>query len=90
KASPVSIEHLLSDVILPDMNGHDLNIALRSIHPGIKHLLVSGYPPDVIRDRGAVDDLTVILQKPYSIHDLTDRVRKVLEQGVATRNGDEK
>ncbi|MEN9306950.1 MAG: hypothetical protein RL173_882 [Fibrobacterota bacterium] len=79
KASPARIELLLSDVILPDMNGHDLNIALRAVHPDIKHLLVSGYPPDVIRGRGAVNDLALILQKPYSIHDLTDLVRKVLD-----------
>ena len=72
------IHLLLTDVILPEMNGRELMIALEALRPEIKTLFMSGYTENVIVQQGMVDPQFFFIQKPFSAAGLTDTIRKVL------------
>ena len=73
------IQLLLTDVIMPDMNGKVLAQSLRESHPGIKTLFCSGYAEDVISHRGVLEPGVEFLEKPFTTRELLDRVRQVLD-----------
>lgn len=72
------IHLLITDVIMPDMNGRDLAGILFSIYPGIKYLFMSGYTADVIAHQGILDEEIHFIQKPFYINDLAIKVREAL------------
>jgi signal transduction histidine kinase/CheY-like chemotaxis protein len=73
------IDLLVTDVIMPDMNGRDLSRHLLMQHPRLKCLFMSGYTADVISDRGVLNDGEHFIQKPFSKQDMGDKVREALE-----------
>ena len=75
------IQLLISDVIMPEMNGKDLEIILRAKKPDLKCLFISGYTADVIAHHGVLDRHVCFLQKPFSLPELAEKVRQAL--GVA-------
>ena len=76
---PTAIDLLLSDVVMPEMNGRDLAAQLLAIRPGLRCLFMSGYAPDVLADDLAPANDFRFLQKPVSIADLTLGVRQALD-----------
>jgi CheY-like chemotaxis protein len=70
---------LITDVIMPEMNGRDLADQLHTVHPDIKILFMSGYTADVIAHRGVLDEGVNFIQKPFSMRDLGIKVREVLD-----------
>jgi len=80
EAHAEQIHLLLTDVVLPKMNGRDLSSRLVSLRPGLKCLFMSGHTANVIAHRGVVEKGVHFIQKPFSIKDLSAKVRKVLEQ----------
>jgi PAS domain S-box-containing protein len=78
-ASPGNIHLLLTDVILPTMNGRELFQQLAAIRPGLKVLYMSGYTDNSIAKHGVLSEGTAFLQKPFSIRNLLQKVRIVLE-----------
>ena len=74
------IDLLLTDVVMPEMNGRDLANQLNFLYPDIKTLFISGYTADVIAHRGVLDEGVNFLQKPFSIKDLSIKVRATLDQ----------
>ena len=70
---------LLTDVIMPRMNGRDLAQNLVGLHPDLKLLFMSGYTADVIAHRGILDEGMHFIQKPFSIHELASKVREALD-----------
>lgn len=72
------IDLLISDVIMPELNGRDLANQLRKITPALKVLFMSGYPSSVIINRGVLDKELCLLQKPFSKKELATKVREVL------------
>jgi CheY-like chemotaxis protein len=72
------IHLLLTDVILPGMNGKDLADKLRSLRPELKVLYTSGYTADVISSRGVLERSLAYLPKPFSRDSLTAKVLEVL------------
>ena len=74
------IQLLITDVIMPEMNGRDLVQSINRIQPGIKNLYISGYTANVIVHRGVLDEGVHFLQKPFSLKNLAEKVRKVLDQ----------
>ncbi|MGH9665746.1 MAG: ATP-binding protein, partial [Bryobacteraceae bacterium] len=76
---PGAIHLLVSDVIMPHMNGVDLAVRLRAIRPQIKVLYVSGYAEGAITERDLSDSGTAFLQKPFSPDLLALKIREVLE-----------
>ncbi len=85
KAIELTEEHaseinlIITDVVMPEMNGRDLVERFQSLYPSIKILFMSGYTADVIAHRGVLSEGVNFIQKPYSIKDLAVKVRKALE-----------
>jgi PAS domain S-box-containing protein len=71
---------LMTDVVMPEMNGRDLAGNLLSVYPGIKRLFMSGYTANVIAHHGVLDEGVNFIQKPFSIKDLAAKLREVLDQ----------
>ena len=74
------IHLLITDVVMPEMNGRDLARSLSSLYPNIKRLFMSGYTADIIANQGMIEAGVNFLQKPFSMKVLADKVREVLEQ----------
>lgn len=74
-----TIHLLITDVVMPEMNGRDLSLKLNKIHPDIKTLYMSGYTANVIAHHGVLDEGVEFIQKPFSLKDLTMKVREVLD-----------
>jgi len=70
---------LITDVIMPEMNGRELVSLVRKSKPGLKCMFISGYTADVIDRRGKLDEGVQFLQKPFSMKDLAVRVRQALD-----------
>lgn len=73
------IHLLITDVIMPEMNGRDLAEQMRSLFPDIRVLFMSGYTANVIVHQGMLDKGVDFLQKPFSTNDLALKVRQVME-----------
>ncbi len=73
------IQLLITDIIMPQMNGKDLADKLVPLHSNLRHLMMSGYTANVIANKGILDDSRYFLQKPFSINKLAAKVREVLD-----------
>jgi CheY-like chemotaxis protein len=80
---PGQIDLLVTDVIMPELNGQDLANRLRGIFPGLPVLFMSGYTANIIMHRGVLDRGVFLLQKPFSKRELATKVREVLSQAAA-------
>jgi DNA-binding response OmpR family regulator len=74
------IDLLMTDVVMPRMNGRDLALDLLPRHPGLRCLFMSGYTADVIAHHGVIDEGVSFIQKPFSLRDLGAKIREVLGQ----------
>jgi len=72
------IHLLITDVIMPEMNGKELAEELKSINPGLRCLFMSGYTTNVIAHHGVLEEGIHFLQKPFSIKELAEKVRETL------------
>ena len=73
------IDLLLTDVVMPEMNGRDLADELMTMHPGLKCLFMSGYTEDIFGDTGILDKQVNFIQKPFMENELLRHIRKVLD-----------
>lgn len=73
------IDLLVTDVVLPDMNGRELTQTLVSISPGLPCLFMSGYTADIIAQQGVVDQGLHFIQKPFQIENLARKIRTILD-----------
>ena len=73
------IHLLLTDVIMPGMNGRELAQRISEIRPNTKILYMSGYTENVIGHNGTLDAGVRLLQKPFTLQDLKNKVREVLD-----------
>jgi PAS domain S-box-containing protein len=74
------IHLLMTDVIMPEMNGKDLAGHLRAMYPNLKCLFMSGYSANVIAHHGVLDTGVNFIQKPFSRQELAASVRKSLSK----------
>jgi two-component system, cell cycle sensor histidine kinase and response regulator CckA len=74
------IHLLITDVVMPEMNGGDLARRLQSLCPGVKILFMSGYTAAVIAHRGVLDEGVNFIQKPFSMKDLAVKIREAIEE----------
>jgi two-component system, cell cycle sensor histidine kinase and response regulator CckA len=72
------IHLLITDVVMPEMNGRDLSKLLAEIQPGLKCLFTSGYTANAIAHHGIIDEGVNFIQKPFSLHNLAVKIREVL------------
>ena len=73
------IHLLLTDVIMPGMNGRELAQRISEIRPNVKILYMSGYTENLIGQNGTLDAGVRLLQKPFNLRDLKTMVREVLD-----------
>jgi DNA-binding response OmpR family regulator len=73
-----TIHLLITDVVMPEMNGRALADKILALHPQIKCLFTSGYTADVIAHHGVLDAGTAFIQKPFFRNALAAKVRAVL------------
>jgi PAS domain S-box-containing protein len=75
---PGKLDLLLTDVVMPGMNGKELSERLKELHPKVNVLFISGYSADVIAHRGVLNPGVAFLNKPFSQEELAEKVRAVL------------
>jgi CheY-like chemotaxis protein len=73
------IHLLVTDLVMPGMNGKELAERLQANHPDLKCLFMSGYTADVIAHHGVLQAGVAFLQKPFTVQTLAVKVREVLE-----------
>jgi PAS domain S-box-containing protein len=78
------IHLLLTDVIMPGINGRELAQRISEIRPQTKILYMSGYTENVIGHNGTLDAGVSLLQKPFTLRELKSRVREVLDSTPVT------
>jgi PAS domain S-box-containing protein len=74
------IHMLVTDVVMPEMNGRELSDNLRSLHPHLRCLFMSGYTADVIAHHGVLEPGIHFLQKPFSTKELTAKLKEILRK----------
>ncbi len=80
-----AIDLLMTDVVMPEMNGRDLAEQIATLYPNIRLLFMSGYTANVIAHHGVLDVGVAFIQKPFSMADMTMKVRAVLDM-VSDKN----
>ena len=73
------IDLLLTDIVMPEMNGRDLARRLLSLYPNLKRLFMSGYTASVIAHQGVLDAGVHFIQKPFTLHILAEKIRAALD-----------
>ena len=70
---------LVTDVVMPGMNGRELAELLEKTRPGMRVLFTSGYASHVLLEDGVLSEATSFLQKPFALDDLARKVREMLD-----------
>ena len=73
------IQVLVSDVVMPMMNGRELQQRLERVRPGLRTIFMSGYTADMVAHRGIVEERMPFVQKPFTVEALAGKIREVLE-----------
>ncbi len=73
------IDLLLFDVVMPRLGGREACESIRSFHPDMRVLFMSGYAPDGLNDRFEMGIKTAFIQKPYRTKQMLEKIREVLD-----------
>jgi len=71
---------LLTDVVMPEMNGHALSVEIKALFPKVKCLFMSGYTATIIASQSVVDEGVHFFQKPFTRQELSAKVRAILDR----------
>lgn len=77
-AANEDVDLMLTDVVMPGMNGWDLAQALGELRPGLPVLFTTGYTDNVLLQRAGLDDRIRVLPKPFKTNDLADALESLL------------
>jgi len=80
------INLLITDVVMPKMNGRELSERLQSLYPNLKTLFMSGYTADIIAKRGILESGVNFIEKPFSNKDLAFKIREVMGERTSKNN----
>jgi DNA-binding NtrC family response regulator len=80
---PSTIHLLLTDVVMPQMLGKQVAARIAAMRDGIAVLYMSGYARPVLAADGTLAPNVVLLEKPFEVHQLLDKVREVLDHHPA-------
>jgi len=78
---PGEIHVLVTDIVMPEMNGRELESRLREKHPRIRTLFMSGYTVNVVAHRGLLEEGIQFIQKPFELPELAEKIGAVLSGG---------
>ena len=73
------IDVLLTDVIMPEMNGKSLAKKIVGIYPNIKRLFISGYTDNIITNKTKLEKGSYFIQKPFSLPILAEKIQEALK-----------
>jgi CheY-like chemotaxis protein len=73
------IDLLITDVVMPGMNGKELAVQLKNSFPGMKTLYMSGYTSDIITNHGVLDHELSFISKPFSRREIASKIKEVLK-----------
>ena len=76
------VDLLLTDVVMPDMNGRELAERIEGENPGLRILYMSGYAEDVVTHHGAPEEGVDFIAKPFTAKQLVRRVREALDHSI--------
>ena len=76
------ISLLITDVVMPKINGRYLADQMQALSPGLKTLFMSGYTAETIAHRGVLEEGVCFMQKPFSRKDLALKVREALDNNI--------
>lgn len=72
------IDLVLTDVVMPDLNGRVLGERIQRLRPQVKVLYMSGYAPETIERHGLLGPGFIFIEKPFTLEELARKVRRVL------------
>ncbi|HTY21462.1 MAG TPA: ATP-binding protein, partial [Geobacteraceae bacterium] len=79
KENSEKVDIIIMDMVMPKMSGRDAYQEIRKIRPGIKCIFISGYSPDLLQNRGFLDNGEDVLIKPFHSLDLIRKIRHALD-----------
>jgi len=79
KSTADAFDLLITDVIMPQMSGPELRDEIRKIRSDTKVLFISGYTSDIIAHHGVLEKGVQLLQKPFGITDLSQKIKQIIE-----------
>jgi len=74
------IDIVVTDVVMPDMDGKKMSDKITKLHPSAKVLFMSGYTSNVIGQHGLFEDNVNFIQKPFKMNDLEMKIREILDR----------
>ena len=74
-----TIDLLMTDVVMPEMNGRVLANELLQLFPDLRCLFMSGYTADVIAHHGVLEEGVHFIHKPFSLNDISEKLREVFK-----------
>jgi CheY-like chemotaxis protein len=77
-AGDATIDLVVTDVVMPEMNGHELASRVAELRPGVPVVYISGYTGEAVEARGVLDAEDWFLQKPFTVDALGAKVRNAL------------
>ena len=80
KDCPEVIDLLLTDVVMPEMNGSELSGRLELVYPQIRTIFMSGYTENTIAHHGVLAKGVQFIHKPFSREELSIRIRETLDR----------
>ena len=75
-----SVHLLVTDVVMPEMNGLDLARAALKLHPELRCVFMSGYSADIIASHGVLDEGVNFLPKPFTLDQLAGKIREAMQK----------
>ena len=81
RKSDVSIDLMITDVVMPEMSGDQLRDRIQSMQPGVKVLFMSGYTSNVIAKHGVLEKGAHFIHKPFGMKDLARKISDVMGSG---------
>jgi PAS domain S-box-containing protein len=82
ESNPGGIDLVLTDLVMPEMGGHELVERLRASNPGLRVVFMSGYAEKSLENNGSMPPGTGFVEKPFTVETLMRRLREVLDTPV--------